>query len=147
MGTTPGIPVLETGRLRLRPFTPADADAVRAFAGAQEVGETTLNLPHPYPPGAAAAWIKTHGQLAMAGEAHREGAPFYNSCRWAKPPGSDENVRGGQCRGRHTVVPRAGAGQPFAQGVAPHRPLSRPIVGSTQERLSEKQSTRHLASR
>lgn len=78
MGTTPGYPVLETGCLRLRPFTPADADAVRALAGAREVGETTLNLPHPYPPGAATAWIKTHGQLAMAGEAHCEGAPFYN---------------------------------------------------------------------
>ncbi len=69
MGTTPGIPVLETGRLRLRPFTPADADAVHALAGAREVAETTLNLPHPYPPGAAAAWIETHRQLATAGEA------------------------------------------------------------------------------
>jgi len=37
--------------------------------------------------------------------------------------------------GRHTVVP--GAGQQFARGVAPHRPLSRPIVGSTQESMTQ----------
>ncbi len=37
--------------------------------------------------------------------------------------------------GRHTVVP--GAGQQFAQGVASHRPLSRPIMGSAQESMTK----------
>jgi len=40
--------------------------------------------------------------------------------------------------GRHTVVP--GAGQQFARGVAPHRPLSRPTMGSTQESMTKQQT-------
>jgi hypothetical protein len=65
-------------------------------------------------------------------------APFYNSYFWAKPACRDANGHGDQCRGRHTVVP--GAGQQFARGLAAHRPLSRPLVGSTQESRTKQQT-------
>lgn len=51
------MPVLSTPRLRLRPFTLEDAPAVRRFAGDRGVAEMTLSIPHPYPEGAAEAWI------------------------------------------------------------------------------------------
>lgn len=53
-------PILTTARLVLRPFTLDDAPAVERLAGAAEVADTALNIPHPYPPGAAAEWIATH---------------------------------------------------------------------------------------
>lgn len=48
---------IATGRLVLRPFEPADAAAVRRLADNRAVSRTTLNLPHPYPPGTAEKWI------------------------------------------------------------------------------------------
>lgn len=54
------IPTLTTARLVLRPFTAADAPAVERLAGAREVADTTLNIPHPYPAGGGALWIATH---------------------------------------------------------------------------------------
>jgi RimJ/RimL family protein N-acetyltransferase len=53
-------PVLRTPRLVLRPFTFDDASAVHLLAGAAEVANTTLYIPHPYPPEAAEQWIVTH---------------------------------------------------------------------------------------
>ena len=50
-------PTLETPRLRLRPFVPDDAPAVQRLAGAREIADATLTIPHPYPDGAAALWI------------------------------------------------------------------------------------------
>ncbi len=63
------LPILETPRLLLRPFTLSDAPAVQRLAGDAAVADTTLNLPHPYPDGAAEAWIATHGPQHEAGEA------------------------------------------------------------------------------
>jgi [ribosomal protein S5]-alanine N-acetyltransferase len=63
------IPVLETPRLRLRPFTSADAPTVEQLAGAFAIADTTLNIPHPYPAGAAAQWIATHSDSATRGVA------------------------------------------------------------------------------
>lgn len=53
-------PTLETDRLRLRPFTLADAPAVQRLAGERAIADTTLNVPHPYEAGMAEQWISTH---------------------------------------------------------------------------------------
>ncbi|MEZ5317376.1 MAG: GNAT family N-acetyltransferase [Vicinamibacterales bacterium] len=53
-------PALGTARLHLRPFMPEDAPRVRTLAGAREIADTTLNVPHPYEDGMAEAWIATH---------------------------------------------------------------------------------------
>ena len=55
-----GMPVLTTTRLRLRPFVLADAAEVQRLAGAREIAETTLRIPHPYPDGVAEGWILSH---------------------------------------------------------------------------------------
>ena len=60
-------PVLETPRLLLRPFVLADAADVQRLAGAPEVADTTLNLPHPYREGVAEAWIGSHASRFAEG--------------------------------------------------------------------------------
>lgn len=53
-------PTLETQRLRLRPFTLADAPAVAVLANDPEVAANTLSIPHPYDEEMAVSWIGTH---------------------------------------------------------------------------------------
>jgi len=53
-------PVLETERLRLRPFEVRDAVKVAKLAGARDVADTTVSVPHPYPVLTARAWIESH---------------------------------------------------------------------------------------
>lgn len=53
-------PALTTERLILRPFIDDDAFDVERLAGMREIADTTLNIPHPYPHGGAAAWINAH---------------------------------------------------------------------------------------
>ncbi len=54
-------------RLLLRPFALADAPEVQRLAGAPEVADTTLNLPHPYGEGVAEGWIGGHAARFASG--------------------------------------------------------------------------------
>lgn len=53
--------MLTTERLVLRAFSSDDAPQVQRLASAREVALNTLHIPHPYPDGAAEAWIAKHG--------------------------------------------------------------------------------------
>ena len=62
------LPTLRTSRLILRPFGLADAPAVQRLAGAREIADTTLNIPHPYGDGVAEQWIGKHQQVYAEGK-------------------------------------------------------------------------------
>lgn len=62
------LPTLESSRLRLRPFSLADASDVQRLAGAREVAATTITVPHPYEDGLAEQWIATHGPAFVEGK-------------------------------------------------------------------------------
>ncbi|MEO0359904.1 MAG: GNAT family N-acetyltransferase [Pseudomonadota bacterium] len=49
---------IETERLKLRPLRAADAGPMALYAGDRRVAEMLEHLPHPYPPGAAEAFIE-----------------------------------------------------------------------------------------
>jgi RimJ/RimL family protein N-acetyltransferase len=90
------IPVLTTPRLRLRPFTAADADRVALLAGVPEVARMTANIPYPYPDGLAEAWIAGHPEAAAAGRV----------LTWAITR-ADEAAATGALIGSITLVPEA----------------------------------------
>jgi RimJ/RimL family protein N-acetyltransferase len=50
-------PGIEAGRLVLRAVRKSDAGLLAMFAGDRRVAEATRTIPHPYPPGAAEAWV------------------------------------------------------------------------------------------
>ena len=53
-------PELHAERLLLRPLTQDDAAKIQMMASDKRIAEMTANIPHPYPEGAAAAWISKH---------------------------------------------------------------------------------------
>ena len=57
------LPRFSTERLLLRPFDASDGASVDRLAGAREVADTTLSIPHPYPAGGGAQWIAMHAAL------------------------------------------------------------------------------------
>jgi [ribosomal protein S5]-alanine N-acetyltransferase len=59
-------PLLESARLVLRPFQESDSSDVKRLAGDKRIADTTTTIPHPYPEGAAQAWIATHAQTFSA---------------------------------------------------------------------------------
>jgi RimJ/RimL family protein N-acetyltransferase len=65
-------PVIETDRLKLRPFRLDDSERVQSLAGSDDVAKTTLNMPHPYEDGMAEQWISRHLKEFV----HDEGVTF-----------------------------------------------------------------------
>ena len=53
-------PEIKTDRLLLRGFQASDALEIQKLAGAFEVAEMTLNIPHPYLDGMAETWMADH---------------------------------------------------------------------------------------
>lgn len=68
MKTTTPLPILRSPRLVLRPFEAADAPRVQRLLNDEDVAKQTLTIPHPYPEGAAAAWIAKHDEWLAAGK-------------------------------------------------------------------------------
>jgi [ribosomal protein S5]-alanine N-acetyltransferase len=107
-------PVLQTERFTLRLLELTDAADVERYAGDREIASTTMNVPHPYPPGGAEPFIK----------ATREGAERGTSFSFAitrREDGAFVGVIG--LRGIHPDHKRAEmnywVGKPFwGQGVA-----------------------------
>lgn len=50
-------PILETPRLRLRPLERSDTSAIQKAAGAREIADTMISLPHPYPANEAERYV------------------------------------------------------------------------------------------
>lgn len=48
---------LTTPRMRLRPLRPGDAALIGLYASDERVARMTTNIPHPYPPGSAEAFV------------------------------------------------------------------------------------------
>jgi len=63
-----GLPVLETERLVLRPYSLADARRVQQMCNDWDIASTTLALPYPYPDGAAEQWISTLAESFQQGK-------------------------------------------------------------------------------
>ncbi len=53
----PDQPVIEAGDYCLRPLRRSDAGVLSLYASDRRVAEATSSIPHPYPPGAAEAFI------------------------------------------------------------------------------------------
>lgn len=62
-------PTLRTSRLLLGAFDPADAPDLQRLAGAREIADTTVAIPHPYELDHALAWIGHQRRESVRGRA------------------------------------------------------------------------------
>lgn len=62
-------PTLRTARLSLGTFEPEDAPALQRMAGAREIADTTVSIPHPYDLDHALAWIGHQRRESVRGRA------------------------------------------------------------------------------
>ena len=53
-------PTLVTERLVIRPIDLSDAPDIQRAAGAREISDTMISIPHPYPPGEADRFVARH---------------------------------------------------------------------------------------
>ena len=85
------------GPVGLRRFVTGDASRIELLAGDRAVAETTALIPHPYPKGAALAWIASHGAAASAGTEYtyaitEPGGPLVGAIGLRPEPRERENV-------------------------------------------------------
>jgi [ribosomal protein S5]-alanine N-acetyltransferase len=64
-----GTPTLRTARLLLGSFSSEDAPELQRLAGAREIADTTVSIPHPYELDHALAWIGQQRREAVRGRA------------------------------------------------------------------------------
>ncbi|HEX5386475.1 MAG TPA: GNAT family N-acetyltransferase [Gemmatimonadales bacterium] len=69
------VPVLRTARLLLGPYTESDVPDIVRLAGAREIFDTTLSIPHPYEPAHA------YGYFAFAAAEHAHGTGLHLAVR------------------------------------------------------------------
>jgi [ribosomal protein S5]-alanine N-acetyltransferase len=62
-------PTVRTSRLVIGPFDITDAEALQRLAGAREIADTTLSIPHPYELDHALAWIGNQRKESVRGRA------------------------------------------------------------------------------
>ena len=96
LGDRPGgqsPPSLETERLDLRPVRRSDAGPIALYAGQARVARMTSTLPHPYPPGAAMAFVEGAATLAQGAawviDGSRSGLPEVVGVIGLRRPGRD----------------------------------------------------------
>jgi len=90
------LPTIETERLVLRPYTPADAARVQEMCGDWAVASMTLTMPHPYPDGAAEQWIAGHAEQFRAGSAVRLAVTLKPDGKVVGTVGLDMNTKHGR---------------------------------------------------
>lgn len=61
-------PVLTTNRLTLRPLADHDAEAIQQALSDRAIADTMISIPYPYPPGAAAEYVKRQRSAFEAGK-------------------------------------------------------------------------------